>query len=135
LPLVTFLAIMLSQAYLLGLWTAFSDAALWSRVLVLGIGTVYLEGLIGLVAGYEGVQLLAATTSLSAVGVLFTARRWGREHRKVTEPTGLQAPERWVPDPPGSLTHLSTRALLGLVPLSGTRPRLPESVADHSIAS
>jgi len=83
--LLTFLAIMLSQAYLLGLWTAFSDAALWSRLFVLVIGAVYLEGLLALVASHEGVQWAAATTSLASAGVLLAARRWGRELRRITE--------------------------------------------------
>src|SRR4051812_25953360 len=60
---VTPLAITLSQAFLLGLWTAFSHAALWSRFLVLGMGTVYLVAMIGFVAGFQGGALAATTVS------------------------------------------------------------------------
>lgn len=92
LPVVTLLAIFLSQSYLLGLWTAFSDAAIWSRLLMLGLGTVYLEGLIALVAGLHGLQLAAATSSLATAGAHHAARQWGRELRRITEPTSRTAP-------------------------------------------
>jgi len=75
LPPFTSVAITLSQAYLLGLWTAFSDAALWSRFLVLGMGTVYLVAMIGFVAGSQGWALAATTVSLGTAGVLLAARR------------------------------------------------------------
>jgi hypothetical protein len=90
---VTPLAITLSQAFLLGLWTAFSHAALWSRFLVLGMGTVYLVGMIGFVAGYPAGALAATTVSLGTAGVLLTARCWGMPLRRVTEPSRLPDPE------------------------------------------
>ena len=51
----------------------------------LGVGAVYLEGLVALVDRSEGIQLAAASTSLAAAGVLLAARRWGIELRKITE--------------------------------------------------
>ena len=95
LPLVTLLAIVLSQAYLLGLWMAFSRAALWRRLLGLGMGTVYLEGLIDLVTVHQFLQWPATTVSLGTGGVLLTARRWGMELRRITEPSSRAAPEPW----------------------------------------
>ncbi|MFI5456917.1 MAG: hypothetical protein ACHRXM_15840 [Isosphaerales bacterium] len=91
LPIVTLLAILLSQAYLLGLWTAFSDASLWSRLLVLGMGAAYLEGLFGLVAGRNAMPLAAATTALATACVLLAARRWGSTLRSITEPPSRAA--------------------------------------------
>jgi hypothetical protein len=94
-PLVTLLAIMLSEACLLGLRTAFSNAALWSRLLVLGMGIVYLERLIDLVTGYEVLRWAPTTVSLGTAGVFLTARRWGRDLRRITEPSSRAAPEPW----------------------------------------
>jgi hypothetical protein len=94
-PLVIFLAIMLSQAYLLGLWMAFSSAALWSRLLVLGLGTVYLEGLGDSVTVHEVLRWAPTTVSLGTAGVLLLARRWGMELRRITEPSTRAAPEPW----------------------------------------
>jgi hypothetical protein len=85
LALVTLLAILLSQAFHLGLWMAYSNAALWRRLLGLGLGTVYLESLLTLVAGQEGVQWAATTVSLGTAGVLFAACRRGMELRRITE--------------------------------------------------
>ena len=85
---VTPLAITLSQAFLLGLWTAFSDAALWSRFLVLGMGTVYLVAMIGL----QGGALAATTVSLGSTGILLAARR-RMALRKITEPSRMPDPE------------------------------------------
>jgi hypothetical protein len=95
LPLVALLAIVLSQAYLLGLWTAFADAALWRRLLGLGLGTVYLEGLIDLVTAHDVLRWAATTVSLGAAGVLLIARGRGRELRRVTEPSRHAAPDPW----------------------------------------
>ena len=92
---VTPLAITLSQAYLLGLWAAFSVAALWSRLLGLGIGTVYLEGLIDSVTVDQVLQWAATTVSLGTAGVLLTARGRGRELRRVMEPPSRAVPEPW----------------------------------------
>jgi hypothetical protein len=94
-PLVIFLAIMLSQAYLLGLWMAFSSAALWSRLLGLGVGTVYLEGLSDSVTVHEVLRWAPTTVSLGTAGVLLAARRWGMAIRRVTEPSSRAAPEPW----------------------------------------
>ena len=94
-PLVLFLAILLSQAFLLGLWAAFSDAALWSRLLVLGMGTVYLEALIDWVTIDEVLHWAATTVSLGTAGVLLTARGRGRELRRVMEPPSRAVPEPW----------------------------------------
>jgi hypothetical protein len=93
-PLVLFLGILLSQAYLLGLWAAFSNAALWRRLLGLGIGTVYLEGLIDSVTVDQVLHWAATTVSLGTAGVLLTARGRGRELRRV-----MEAPSRAVPEP------------------------------------
>jgi hypothetical protein len=95
LALVTLLAILLSQAFLLGLWMAYSNAALWRRLLGLGIGTVYLESLLTLVAGQEGVQWAATTVSLGTAGVFFAARRRGMELRRITESASHATPEPW----------------------------------------
>ena len=94
-PLVLFLGILLSQAYLLGLWAAFSDAALWSRLLGLGLGTVYLERLIDSVTVDQVVHWAATTVSLGTAGVLLTARGRGRELRRVMEPPSRAVPEPW----------------------------------------
>jgi hypothetical protein len=95
LPLVTLVAIVLSQACLLGLWAAFSNAALWSRLFGLGLGTVYLQGLIGLVSPVEVLQWAAPTVSLGTAGVLLTSRGRGRELRRFTESPSRAAPEPW----------------------------------------
>src|SRR5215475_617194 len=94
-PLVTLLAIVLSQADLLGLWAAFSHAALWRRLLGLGLGTVYLEGLIDSVTVDQVLQWAATMVSLGTSGVLLTARGRGRELRRVLEPPGRAVPEPW----------------------------------------
>src|SRR5262249_7134 len=93
LPLVALFAIILSQAYLLGLWTAFTDAGLWARLFVLSVGTVYLEGLIALAAGEWGLKAAAATPSITTTGVLLAARVRGREIRRITHPASQRARE------------------------------------------
>lgn len=111
-PLVTLLAIVLSQAYLLGLWTAFSDAALWRRLLVLGLGTMYLEGLIDLVTPHDVLRWATTTVSLGAAGVLLTARGRRRELRRVTDPSRHAAPEPWQIRIRGLMIWTSVLALL-----------------------
>jgi hypothetical protein len=124
-PVVTLLAITLSQAYLLGLWTAFSDAALWSRLLVLGIGTVYLGGLIDLVSFHEVLQWAAVTVWLVTAGILFTARRWGWELRRITEPSSRAASEPWQIKIRGLMILTLVLAMLfaGASSLRETNPR------------
>ena len=89
-PEVTLLGVFLSQAYLLGLWMAFSETGLWSRLLVLGMGAVYMEVLIAVV-GDRTVNGAAATTSLVTAGMFLAARQWGRQLRRIMEPDWHEA--------------------------------------------
>jgi hypothetical protein len=86
LPVVILLAIVLSQACLLGLWAAFSNAGERILALVLAVGALYLEGQLELVVGQEGLQLAAATTALVAAGVLIAIRRRGTHLWTIAEP-------------------------------------------------
>jgi hypothetical protein len=82
LPVVTMLALVLSQAYFLGFWTALSEASPGTRLVWLGLGTLALEGLFALAAGNEGERLVATTVSIGTAGALVAARGGGvRLHR------------------------------------------------------
>ena len=95
LRVVALIALMLSQAFLVGLYMALSGANLWLRLLALGVATVYLESLLAFAAGQQGVQWLVAVTSLATAGILLAARQWGSQLRRVTNDASRVAPNSY----------------------------------------